>query len=207
MKLFFRKKDGQSGVTAQREVWLVVGLGNPGDRYQNTKHNVGFDVLDLLSEKHSIKINKIKFKALYGEGEICGQKVVLLKPQTFMNLSGESLSAAKSWYKVPEERIIVIFDDIDISLGELRIKRNGSAGSHNGMKSVVYQLGTDQFPRVKIGIGPKPQGWDLANYVLSKFTANEQELIGKCQQAAVSAVEEILRSNLDTAMNQYNRKV
>lgn len=202
---FQKKKEKDFG---GNDVFLIVGLGNPGSQYENTKHNVGFDVIDLLAEKHNIKVSKIKYKAVYGEGRIGNQKVVLLKPQTFMNLSGESVSAARTWYKVPDERILLIFDDVDIPMGETRIKRNGSAGSHNGMKSVIYQLGTDQFPRVKIGIGPKPQGRDLADYVLSRFTAEERkEKIDPSEINGVLAVEEIVTGSIENAMSKYNGTV
>lgn len=202
---FQKKKEKDFG---GNDVFLIVGLGNPGNQYDNTKHNVGFDVIDKLAEKHSIKLNKIKFKAVYGEGRIGTQKVVLIKPQTFMNLSGESVSAARAWYKVPDERILLTFDDVDIPMGETRVKRNGSAGSHNGMKSVIYQLGTDQFPRVKIGIGPKPQGRDLADYVLSRFSAEERkEKIDPSEANGVLAIEEIVTGSIENAMSKYNGSI
>ncbi len=204
IRMFFNKKEKM--FSGEEDTYIIAGLGNPGDKFYNTKHNAGFDVIDLLAEKYSVKLNKLKFKAVYCELKIEGKRVVLLKPQTFMNLSGESVSAARSWYKVPEERIIIVFDDIDIPLGEMRVKRNGSAGSHNGMKSVIYQLGKDCFPRVKIGIGPKPEGWDLADYVLSRFTPDEREKLNKSEANAVLAIEEILKNNIDTAMGKYNRK-
>jgi len=206
--MFFRKKNFENKNTdTKTKTYIIAGLGNPGTRFDNTKHNVGFDVIDLLSGKFSIKVSKIKFKSVYGEGKIGGARVILAKPQTFMNLSGESISALKAWYKVPEERIIIVFDDIDIGIGELRVKRNGSAGSHNGMKSVIYQLGKDNFPRVKVGIGPKPEGWDLADYVLSKFTKEEQGKVNKSEEAAVLAIEEMISGDIDSAMNKYNKKI
>lgn len=204
--MWFKKKAEKT--FGGEDVFLIVGLGNPGNQYDNTKHNVGFDVIDKLAEKHNIKINKIKYKAVYGEGRIGNKKVVLLKPQTFMNLSGESVSAARTWYKVPDERILLVFDDVDIPMGETRVKRNGSAGSHNGMKSVIYQLGTDRFPRVKIGIGPKPQGWDLADYVLSRFSPEDRkEKIDPSEANGVLAIEEIVTGSIENAMSKYNGTV
>ena len=187
-----------------KDLYVVAGLGNPGDKYVNTKHNVGFAAIELLAERHDVKLNKVKFKGLWGEGKIAGRKVILIKPQTFMNLSGESIKAISDWYKIPQERIIVVFDDIDISIGEVRIKRNGSAGTHNGMKSVIYKLGKDNFPRVKIGVGPKPEGWNLADYVLSKFTPKELETIEKSVERAALAVEEMIAKDIDIAMCKYN---
>lgn len=204
--MWFKKKVEKS--FGGEDVFLIVGLGNPGTQYENTKHNVGFDVIDLLAEKHNIKVNKIKYKAVYGEGRIGTRKVVLLKPQTFMNLSGESVSAARTWYKVPDDHILLVFDDVDIPMGETRVKRNGSAGSHNGMKSVIYQLGTDRFPRVKIGIGPKPQGWDLADYVLSRFSPEDRkDKINPAEVNGVLAIEEIVTGSIENAMSKYNGSV
>ena len=202
--MFFNKRAKPNNSANSNERYLIVGLGNPGSKYDCTKHNVGFDAVDLLARKHNIKISKIKFKSLYGEGKINGKSVVLIKPQTYMNLSGESLSSARSWYKVPEERIIVVFDDIDIPTGNIRIRRSGSAGSHNGMKSIIYKLGRDNFPRVKIGIGPKPESWNLADYVLSKFSADEHAVISKSIESAALAIEEILESDIETAMRKHN---
>ena len=202
--MFFRKRLKTNNINGDKDRFIIAGLGNPGNKYADTKHNVGFDTVDLLARKYSVNLNKIKFKAVYGEGKIGDSRVVFVKPQTFMNLSGESVSAVRSWYKIPEERIIIIFDDIDISLGEIRIKRNGSAGSHNGMKSIIYQLGKDNFPRVKIGIGPKPDGWDLADFVLSKFTPEDRKIVDKSIDNAAAAAEDIIKYNIETAMGKYN---
>ena len=208
--MFFKKnKNAKNNCdnTNTSEVFIVVGLGNPGDKYSNTMHNVGFDTIDLLCNKFNVSLKKLKFKSLYGEGKIANKKVVFVKPQTFMNLSGQSIQAVKQWYKVPEERIIIIFDDIDLPMGTVRVKRSGSAGTHNGMKSAIYQLGKDNFPRVKIGIGPKPANWDLADYVLSHFSNNDREIINKSEESASLAVEEIITNGVEAAMIKYNGSV
>lgn len=183
---------------------VIVGLGNPGNKYQFTRHNVGFRVIDVLSQQHNIKVNKLKHKALCGEGTIQGKRVMLVKPQTFMNSSGESVRDIVEWYKLPHENIIVIYDDVDLPVGTVRIRPSGSAGTHNGMKSVIYQLQSDSFPRIRIGIGKAPEGWDLADYVLSEFTENDYVPIKESIERAAAAVPAILTDGVAAAMNLYN---
>lgn len=186
-------------------MYIIVGLGNPGRKYENTRHNIGFITLDLLAEKHRIKINKLKHRAMIGEGSISGQKVMLVKPQTFMNLSGESVRAVMAYYKQDIESLIIIYDDIDISPGSLRIRKKGGAGTHNGMKSVIYQLQKDSFPRVRIGIG-QDRNVDLMSFVTGKFTEEETVLMRKAVLNAVDAVECIVSEGIDMAMNRFNVK-
>jgi len=186
------------------DFFLIVGLGNPGKKYDNTRHNVGFDTIDVLSNKFGIKVNKLRFKALIGEGAMQDKRVVLVKPQTFMNLSGESVREAVEWYKMPLKNLIIIYDDIDIPLGKIRIRPKGSSGSHNGMKSVIYQIQSDEFPRVRIGIDKPPENWDLADYVLSKFNEKEREVINNSIERAAEAVVTIIKSGIEMAMNSYN---
>ena len=195
------------GPSNQMEVnmYIIIGLGNPGSRYDNTKHNVGFDTIDLLSHMHKIKVTKLKFKALSGDGDIGGEKVLLVKPQTFMNLSGECVRDIVEWYKVPLSNIILVYDDIDIPLGKIRIRPKGSSGSHNGMKSVIYQLQSDDFPRVRIGIGNPPEDWDLADYVLSKWSCDERKVINESITSAASSVVELIKSGVEAAMGKYNK--
>lgn len=186
--------------------YIIAGLGNPGKQFENTRHNVGFEVIDDLSRRHGINVAKIKFKGLCGEGNIEGKRVLLLKPQTYMNLSGESIREALSWFKVPVGNLIVIFDDIDLPAGKIRVRSSGSAGTHNGMKSVIYQLQDDNFPRIKIGIGSNPEHMDLADYVLGKFSPHEREIIDKSVLMASEAVQCILKYGINDTMNKFNRK-
>jgi PTH1 family peptidyl-tRNA hydrolase len=183
---------------------VVIGLGNPGRKYAETRHNVGFWVVELLASKHKIKISKLKFKALYGEGVICGKRVLLVMPQTYMNLSGESVRDIISWYKISVKNIIIIYDDIDLPTGRIRVRPKGSAGTHNGMRSVIYQIMSDEFPRVRVGIDKPPEGWDLADYVLSKFSKEDKEKIAKAVVNAADAVETIIDLGVDQAMNKFN---
>lgn len=185
-------------------IFVIAGLGNPGGKYDNTKHNVGFDTIDLLSQRHGIKVSKLKHKALIGDGMIKNERVLLVKPQTFMNLSGESVRDLVEWYKVPMERLIVIYDDVDLPMGKIRIRPNGSSGTHNGMRSVIYQLQRDDFPRIRIGIDKAPEGWDLADYVLSRFNSEERKLINTAVTNAVDAAAAIVASGVSAAMNLYN---
>ncbi len=186
-----------------KKMYIVVGLGNPGKKYEGTRHNVGFHAIDLLASKHQIQVSKLKHKALVGEGRIGTEKVILVKPQTFMNLSGQSLMELIQFYKIDTEKIIVLYDDIDVKVGSLRIREKGSAGSHNGMKNIIYLVQKDNFPRVRIGVG-KPVVGDLADYVLSGFPSNEVPLIKDAIGNAVLAVETIIQENLQQAMNKYN---
>lgn len=187
-------------------MYLIVGLGNPGKEYEDTRHNVGFKAIDILSERNNISLNKIKFTSVYGEGRIGGQKVILLKPQTYMNNSGLAVKEAASFYKIKNENIIIIFDDIDIDFMSVRIKAKGSPGSHNGMKSLVNQLGTKDFPRVKIGIGKKRPGENLASFVLARFPKEERDLMDQVIDLASQGAEAIVRDGIDQAMNEYNNK-
>ncbi|MEY8299186.1 MAG: aminoacyl-tRNA hydrolase [Emergencia timonensis] len=186
-------------------MYVIAGLGNPGKKYENTRHNMGFITIDQLAEKHNIKTDKLKFKALVGEGRIAGQKVLLVKPQTYMNLSGESIREVMNFYKLEPENLIVIYDDIDIEAGTLRIRKFGSAGTHNGMKSVVYQLQSDRFPRIRLGIGSQKKG-DLVNFVIGGFSKEEVPVLEEAVNHAVLAIECIIEDGIDKAMNQYNTK-
>ena len=186
-------------------MYVIAGLGNPGKKYENTRHNMGFIAIDQLAEKHNIKVDKLKFKALVGEGRIADQKVLLVKPQTYMNLSGESIREVMNFYKLEPENLIVIYDDIDIEAGTLRIRKFGSAGTHNGMKSVVYQLQSDRFPRIRLGIGSQKKG-DLVNFVIGGFSKEEVPVLEEALQHAVLAAEFIIEDGIDKAMNQYNTK-
>lgn len=185
---------------------VIVGLGNPGGKYSLTRHNVGFDVIDLVSKKLDIKVNKVKFKALIGEGTWGGQRIVLVKPSTYMNLSGESIRPLMDFYKLDPRDLMVVLDDIDIEFGTLRIKKKGSAGTHNGLKSIISHIGTDQFPRLKIGIGQKPPSYDLADFVLSKFSKSERIIIDEAIANAADAIDEFIIRGIDSAMNKYNIK-
>ena len=188
-------------------MFIIAGLGNPTLQYRGTRHNVGFDVIDTLADKYNIAVETRKSRALIGKGIIAGQKVLLVKPQTYMNLSGESIGELVSYYKVDEEQeLLVIYDDVSLDVGQLRIRRKGSAGGHNGIKDIIRHLGTDVFPRIKIGVGEKPKGYDLADYVLGHFSREEREMMEEGHQKAAEAVEMILTGELDEAMNVFNRK-
>lgn len=187
-------------------MFVVVGLGNPGKEYINTRHNIGFDTIDLLANRNNIKINKIKFKSVYGEGIIGSEKVLLVKPQTYMNNSGMAVLDVYNYYKMPLENILVIVDDVDIEFGTIRIRKKGSDGGHNGLKSIIYQLGSQDFPRIKIGIGKRKEGQDLADFVLSKFSKDEKPRIEEAVLNAAMAVETIITYGIDEGMNQFNTK-
>lgn len=185
--------------------YIVAGLGNPGREYENTRHNAGFVTIDRFAEKQHVRINRLKYKALCGECTVEGKRVLLMKPQTFMNNSGQSVTQAMSFYKIPPERVIILLDDISLEPGRLRIRRKGSDGGQNGMKNIIYLSGRDTFPRIKIGIGAKPNpGWDLAKWVLSRFTPDEYKLLLEAADKAGSAVELIIKGDIDQAMNLYN---
>ena len=186
---------------------VIVGLGNPDDKYQGTRHNVGFDVIGLLAEKYNIAVDTKKHRAYIGKGIIGGQKVILAKPQTYMNLSGESVRSLVEYYKVdPETELLIIFDDISLDVGQLRIRKKGSAGGHNGIKNIIANLGTSVFQRIKVGVGEKPKGYDLADYVLGRFSKEDRELIKEGFECAAEAVAMITAGEIDQAMNKYNRK-
>lgn len=196
MKLFGKKPQG--------DYFLIVGLGNPGKKYEKTRHNVGFEALDYIAEQANIRVVKSKFEALYGEGTISGQKVILLKPQTYMNLSGVALSRAASFYKIPPEKCVVLYDDVSLPVATLRIRKEGSAGGHNGMRSIIDEIG-QVFPRVKIGVGEKPRPeYDLADWVLSRLTQDEQKKIAERFSDVYGAIQEIVQGDIAKAMNLYN---
>lgn len=187
-------------------LFVVVGLGNPGKDYAKTRHNVGFDTIDLLADRNNINLNKIKFKSVYGEGFIHGKKVLLVKPQTYMNNSGETLRDIYNFYKLPIENIIVIVDDVDIGFAQVRVKGKGSAGSHNGLKSIIRLLKRDDFPRIRIGIGKRREGEDLARFVLSRFSKEERREIEDSILRGAEAAETIIKSGIEDSMNEFNRR-
>lgn len=185
-------------------MFLVIGLGNPGKEYAETRHNVGFKTIDLLAKNNNITMNKIKFKSVYGEGVIAGRKVVLVKPQTYMNNSGIAVKELYDFYKLPIEDMIVLVDDIDIDFAQIRIRKKGSAGTHNGLRSIIQHIGDENFPRLKIGIGQKKEKQDLAAFVMGKFSKDEREEIAIAVEEAASAIECLLEEGIDMAMNKYN---
>ena len=185
--------------------FLIVGLGNPGKQYENTRHNAGFMALDILAEKAGCEIKKVKFKGLVGEGRLNGKRVLLLKPGTFMNLSGQAVQEAMAFYHLPPERVLILFDDISLEPGRIRIRRKGSDGGHNGMKNIIYLSGSDQFPRVKIGVGAKPHPeYDLADWVLSRFTQKDMEALKPALENAAEAAVMIADGDTDGAMARFN---
>lgn len=188
-------------------MFLIIGLGNPTKQYEHTRHNIGFDVIDAIADKYNISVSDKSHKALCGKGVIEGTKVVLAKPQTFMNLSGESVAELINYYKLdPETELLVIFDDISLDPGNIRIRKKGSAGGHNGIKNIIAQTGTQNFMRIKVGVGEKPKNWDLADYVLSRFDKADRELVEEAIAHAVAATQMILSGEIDSAMNDFNGK-
>lgn len=188
-------------------MYLVVGLGNPGTQYEMTRHNIGFHTIDYIADKLNVKVKKLKYKALYGECEIGGEKVFLVKPQTYMNLSGDSVIEFVNFFKIPIENVIVISDDISLPTGRIRVRPKGSAGGHNGLKSIIYQLRSDEFPRVKIGVGePDNSEYELADYVLGKFSKDEIPVLEDAIIRSYKAVCEIINRGVSSAMNKYNGK-
>ena len=183
-------------------MFLIVGLGNPGSQYEDTRHNIGFKVVDNIAKEYNIEINRQKFKGVCGEGFINGEKVILLKPTTYMNLSGESIREVVDFYKLSNDDVLVIYDDISLDVGRLRIREKGSAGGHNGIKSIIAHLGTDIFPRIKVGVGQP--NVDLVNYVLGKFTKEDMEVLNESIDASTRAAKEIISNDVKTAMNIYN---
>ncbi len=206
--LFGQKKDNtnaSSGAAAGPVDFIIAGLGNPGKKYDYTRHNAGFLLMDELSEQSGIKIDRIRFKALSGMGELAGKRVLLLKPQTFMNNSGEAVREAMQFYKVPPERVLVVYDDITLDVGRLRIRRKGSDGGQKGMKSIICLTGSDEFPRVRLGIGAKPHpDYDLAAWVLSTFTKAEGARLEEAIENGIDAANLIISGQFDAAMNKYN---
>ena len=188
-----------------KPTWLVVGLGNPGGKYQGTRHNVGFCVLELLAKDAGVKVDRLKFRALTATAKLGGQNVLLMKPQTYMNLSGEAVQAAASFYKIPPERVLILFDDVSLAPGRIRVRPTGSAGGHNGIKSIIAQLGSQDFPRVKVGVGEKPHpDYDMADWVLSTFSAADQKVMQQAYRSAADAAVTILESGCETAMAKFN---
>lgn len=187
--------------------WIIVGLGNPGGEYEKTRHNVGFRTLELLAGQQKVKIDRLKFQALTRMVTWNGQKLLLVEPQTYMNASGAAVSALASYYKVQPGHILVIFDDISLPVGRIRIRRDGSAGGHNGIKSIIQSLGTDQFPRVKVGVGAKPHpDYDLADWVLSRFSAQEEKTLAPALENAAAAALLVLEQGVEKAASAYNGK-
>lgn len=203
--MFFRKakKEFSSGGFD----FLVVGLGNPGREYEQTRHNAGFLVLDAFCEKHGISCGKLKYKALLGEGTVGGRRVLVAKPQTFMNNSGEAVRDIAAFYKIPPEQTLIIFDDISLPVGRIRIRKKGSDGGHNGMKNIIYLSGKDTFPRIKVGVGQKPHpDYDLKDWVLSRFKKEDEEPLKTAIENSVGAIECIISDRTDEAMNKYNSR-
>ncbi len=198
---FFQQNRGDKNMI------VIAGLGNPGKEYDKTKHNVGFWVIDQLAKEYNIDVTKFKHKALIGDGVIAGKKVLLVKPQTYMNLSGESIREVLKFYKIPIEQFYVIYDDTSLPLSSVRIREKGSAGGHNGIKNIITHLNTDAFIRIKVGIGEKPNGWDLADYVLTKFSKDDEPLILSGVEKASHAIEILLTKGIVEAMNQTNQKL
>ena len=195
--MFFQKKAPVS--------WIVVGLGNPGDKYENTRHNAGFLVVDELARRGSFAVQKVKHKALTNTAVIGGQGVLAMKPTTYMNLSGEAVGDAARFYKIPADHVLVISDDTDLPVGKLRIRKNGSAGGHNGLKSIIQHLGTDQFPRLKVGVGGKPHpDYDMADWVLGKLQGEDKKTMDAAVKRAADAIECLLKDGADKAMNKFN---
>ena len=188
-------------------MYIIVGLGNPKKEYENTRHNIGFDVIDALAKEMGILVIEHKHKAVIGKGMLAGEKVILAKPQTFMNLSGECIRQLVDYYKIDENtQLIVIYDDISLDVGQLRIRKKGSAGGHNGIKSILSHLGHDTFLRIKMGVGEKPGNYDLADYVLGHFTKAERTIMNESTKAAIKAIELIVQGLSDKAMNDYNKR-
>ena len=206
---FFRKKKAEPLFVEPLRgpvEWIIVGLGNPGKEYEYTRHNAGFLFLDVLCNQKHCRIDRLKFRALCGEIMLGEHHCLLMRPQTFMNLSGDAVGAAAAFYKIPPERVLVVFDDISLPFGTLRIRRKGSAGGHNGIKSIIYQLGSDQFPRIKVGVGDRTdREAQLKDYVLGKFSKTELEELKKELETAVAAAELMVNGSIEQAMNLYSR--
>ena len=191
-------------IQKERKMKVIVGLGNPGMKYAGTRHNIGFDTVTALADKYNIKINNKKFNGLIGDGLIEGEKVLLVQPQTYMNLSGECVGQIADFFKIEPENLIVICDDINLDTGRLRIRAKGSAGGHNGLKNIIAHLGTEAFPRIRVGVGEKTEGWDLADYVLARFSKDDEPVMREAIKNAVGAVETWISDDIGTAMNRFN---
>ncbi len=207
-KRFSRLQDKETEIQERRmKMVIIAGLGNPTKEYENTRHNIGFMAIDALADKYNIHVMDCKHKALIGKGIIGGTKVILAKPLTYMNLSGEAIRAIVDYYKVdPTSELIVIYDDISLDVGQLRIRKKGSAGGHNGIKNIIAHLGDDTFLRIKIGVGEKPKGYDLADYVLENFSKEDLEVMRESLEKVDGAVNLMLEDKVDAAMNEYNKK-
>lgn len=197
-------------MSRNREVinmYLIAGLGNPGTKYEMTRHNIGFHTIDYIADELGVKVKKLKYKALYGECEINGERVLLVKPQTYMNLSGESIVDFVNFFKIPVENVIIISDDISLDTGRIRVRPKGSAGGHNGLKSIIYTLNSDEFARIRIGVGaPKNENYELADFVLGRFSKEEIPVLEEAIKKASKAAEEIIKNGPQSAMNKYNGK-
>ena len=199
--MFHRKKEYTGSID-----FIIVGLGNPGDKYETTRHNAGFLTIDVLAQKYDCQLKKLKFKSLYGDCRIGDKRVILCKPQTFMNNSGETVRDIAAFYKLPPERVLILYDDISLPCGKIRIRRKGSDGGHNGMKSIIYLTAADTYPRIKIGVGQKPHpDYDLADWVLSSFQKDEVEAMKSAFENAASAAALIVADKIDQAMNKYSK--
>lgn len=199
--MFGKKKEFAANID-----YIIVGLGNPGDKYETTRHNAGFMAVDMLAEKYDCRIKKLKFKSLYGDCQIGDSRVILCKPQTFMNNSGETVRDIAAFYKIPPEKVLIIYDDISLDVGKIRIRRKGSDGGHNGMKSIIYLTAADTYPRIKVGVGAKPHpDYDLADWVLSSFKKDEMENLKTALENAVAAAGLIANGKIDEAMNKYSK--
>ncbi|WP_312642016.1 aminoacyl-tRNA hydrolase [Hydrogenoanaerobacterium sp.] len=200
------KKHSAGGAPTGQVEYIVVGLGNPGAKYESTRHNAGFLAVDRIARKLGFSVDRLKFKSLTGEAMVAGHRVLFLKPSTFMNNSGEAVRDAAQFHKVPSEHIIVLFDDISLDVGGVRIRRKGSDGGHNGIKNIIYLLGKDDFPRIKIGVGKKPHpDYDLADWVLSRFSEKDFEALNPIFDNTLDMITKIIGGHIDTAMNDYNR--
>ncbi len=191
----------------EKETWIIVGLGNPGAQYAHTRHNAGFDTTDILARRWNAPLNRKKCSGMLAEINLDDKRVVLCQPQTFMNLSGQCVGELLQWYKAPLDHLLVIYDDIELPLGKLRVRKTGSAGTHNGMRSIMQHVPAQTFPRIRVGVGAKPEGWDLANWVLSHYQTREEiDAMQSAFTAAADCVEDWLKSGIDHAMQSYNGK-
>jgi PTH1 family peptidyl-tRNA hydrolase len=202
----FKKRDTGGGSSNLKAEYYIIGLGNPGRQYAHTRHNAGFDVVEILAERHGIRLGVNRFKAICGGGEIAGKKATLVTPGTFMNESGQSVKDLVDFYKVPPEKLIVVYDDIDLELSRVRVRAKGSAGTHNGMRSIIYQIGTEDFPRVRVGIGRPKYSGDLKNHVLTTYTEDEYKTAYDAYVKAADAVEKLIKDGVEAAQAAYNGK-
>ena len=199
----FKKIEKKESVTGTPE-YIIAGLGNPGTEYERTRHNTGFMAMEKIAEAAHVKVDKLKFKSLTALGELSGHRVFFMKPCTYMNNSGEAIRDAMEYYKIPIEKVIIVFDDTTLPVGKMRLRKKGSAGGHNGLKSIIYLTGSDEFPRVKIGIGQKPDGWDLADWVLGKYSDEDLKALAPIFENTVTAVSMIMDGKIEEAMGKFN---